>query len=97
MMTDPVTSPKFKPAKVVYGGMIGLLAMIFRYFGSFDQGVYFAILLGNASSFSIDRLVYKNQDFINNFPIFLKKLFKNDNRPVILYEEVKQIKKQEVK
>lgn len=59
MITDPVTAPKYSIAKTVYGVLIGILTMIFRYFGGFSQGICFAILLGNSMSFSLDRVIYK--------------------------------------
>ena len=59
MITDPVTAPKYSVSKTVYGAIIGILTMIFRYFGGFSQGICFAILIGNSLSFSLDRIIYK--------------------------------------
>lgn len=59
IISDPVTAPKYKIAKTLYGAIIGILTMCFRYFGSFSQGICFAVLLGNSISFSLDRLTYK--------------------------------------
>ena len=67
MVTDPVTAPKYSVAKTIYGAIIGVLTMVFRYFGGFSQGLYFAILLGNSISFSLDRLTYKDYNSNGGF------------------------------
>lgn len=56
MFTDPVTAPKHSLAKVMYGVAGGVLSMIFRYAGGFEQAVCFAILLDNALSYTFDRI-----------------------------------------
>lgn len=55
MLTDPVTAPKHSLSKHLYGIIAGVLAMIFRHLGGYEQGVCFAILLTNAMSHSLDR------------------------------------------
>lgn len=67
MITDPVTAPKYSVAKTIYGAIIGIVTMIFRYFGGFSQGLCFAILLGNSISFSLDRLTYKDYNLKSSF------------------------------
>ena len=47
MATDYVTSPMSNWGGVVFGVGIGFLAMMIRYFGSYPEGVSFAILLMN--------------------------------------------------
>ncbi|MBQ3722160.1 MAG: RnfABCDGE type electron transport complex subunit D [Bacteroidales bacterium] len=47
MATDYVTSPMSDWGGVIYGVGIGFLAMMIRYFGSYPEGVSFAILLMN--------------------------------------------------
>jgi len=47
MATDYVTSPMSNWGGVVYGVGIGFLLMMIRYFGSYPEGVSFAILLMN--------------------------------------------------
>ncbi len=56
MFTDPVTAPKHKVAKILYGTFGGILSMIFRYAGGYEQAVCFAILIDNALSYSFDRI-----------------------------------------
>ena len=47
MATDYVTSPMSNWGGVIYGIGIGFLVMMIRYFGSYPEGVSFAILLMN--------------------------------------------------
>ncbi len=47
MATDYTTSPITKSGQIIYGGMIGALAAMFRLFGSASEGVSYAILLAN--------------------------------------------------
>lgn len=48
MATDYVTSPMSKKGMLVYGVGIGLLTVIIRLFGSYPEGLSFAILIMNA-------------------------------------------------
>jgi Na+-transporting NADH:ubiquinone oxidoreductase subunit B len=47
MATDPVSSPRTEPAKVIYGILIALATLVIRNFSIFNGGMMFAILLGN--------------------------------------------------
>lgn len=59
MLNDPVTSPKRRAARALYGFVAGVVAMLFRYFGGFDQGFVFALLLMNALSEEFDALAVR--------------------------------------
>lgn len=48
MATDYVTSPMCGDGKIVYGIGIGLITVIIRVWGSFPEGISFAILIMNA-------------------------------------------------
>jgi len=48
MATDYVTSPMTKRGMLIYGIGIGIITMIIRVFGSYPEGVQFAILTMNA-------------------------------------------------
>lgn len=48
MATDYVTSPMTNKGGVIFGVGIGLLTLVIRYWGSYPEGVSFAILLMNA-------------------------------------------------
>lgn len=56
MATDYVTSPITKSGKLIFGAGCGLLTVFFRYFGSYPEGVSFAILVMNCLVFYIDKL-----------------------------------------
>lgn len=48
MATDYVTSPMTRTGQIIYGLMIGFITIIIRRFGSYPEGVSFAILLMNS-------------------------------------------------
>jgi Na+-translocating ferredoxin:NAD+ oxidoreductase RnfD subunit len=47
MVTDPISAPRKRPAKWIYGFIIGVLIILLRWKAQFAGGVAFAILLGN--------------------------------------------------
>ena len=55
LLSDPVTSPKRDSSLAAYGIFAGVVTMLFRYFGGFEESVPFAILLANAMVPVIDR------------------------------------------
>ncbi len=55
MATDMATSPVTPVGVWLYGGIIGVMTVIIRYFGGLTEGVMYAILLGNALTPLIDR------------------------------------------
>jgi electron transport complex protein RnfD len=48
MATDYVTSPMSKKGMILYGVGIGIITVLIRYFGSYPEGISFAILIMNA-------------------------------------------------
>ena len=48
MATDYVTSPMTAKGQLIYGVCIGLLTIVIRYWGSYPEGMSFAILIMNA-------------------------------------------------
>jgi electron transport complex protein RnfD len=48
MATDFVTSPMTKMGMTIYGIGIGIITVVIRMFGSYPEGVSFAILIMNA-------------------------------------------------
>ncbi len=50
MATDMVGSPETRKGVWVYGALIGVLTVIIRLWGGLNEGVMYAILLGNAMS-----------------------------------------------
>jgi len=57
MATDMVGSPMTSLGCFLYGCLIGLLVVVIRTWGGMPEGVMYAILLANAVSTHIDRLV----------------------------------------
>ncbi|WP_420319031.1 RnfABCDGE type electron transport complex subunit D [Ekhidna sp.] len=57
MATDMVASPITSLGVVLYGVIIGTLVVVIRIWGGLPEGVMYAILLGNAISPHIDRLI----------------------------------------
>lgn len=55
--TDPVTGPATTTAKLWYGALIGALIMAIRVWGSYPDGVAFAVLLANFAAPAMDRFV----------------------------------------
>jgi hypothetical protein len=65
MLTEPATTPSSPKAKIIYGIMAGVLGMVFRYFGGFEYGSCFAVLLVNTMDGVIERFSnggYKKAD-----------------------------------
>ena len=56
MATDYVTSPLTKLGQVVYGIGCGVLTVVIRYFGGYNEGVSYAILVMNACVVLLDRI-----------------------------------------
>lgn len=63
MLNEPATTPKNPRAKIVFGVLTGLLTMLFRYYGSYEIGGCFALLLVNATEGFWDRLFEENGMF----------------------------------
>ena len=59
MATDYVTSPVTHLGGVVYGVGIGVIVCVIRIWGSFPEGMSFAIVIMNALVPLIDKLCYK--------------------------------------
>lgn len=55
MLNEPTTTPSNPKAKIIYGIMAGVLGMAFRYFGGFEYGSCFAVLLVNTMDGAIER------------------------------------------
>lgn len=54
MATDPISSPKTKEGKMIYGTIIGIITVVIRGFALFAGGIMFAILIGNTFAPIID-------------------------------------------
>ena len=56
MATDYVTSPVTKLGQVIYGIGCGVLTVLIRYFGGYNEGVSYAILIMNCCVVLLDRI-----------------------------------------
>ena len=56
MATDYATSPVTKWGQVIYGIGCGVITMAIRYFGSYAEGVSYAILIMNVTVFLLDKV-----------------------------------------
>ena len=56
MATDYATSPVTKGGQIVYGIGCGLITMFIRYFGSYAEGVSYAILIMNITVLLLDKI-----------------------------------------
>ena len=56
MATDYVTSPLTKAGQIIYGIGCGLLTVMIRYFGGYNEGVSYAILIMNCCVVLLDRI-----------------------------------------
>lgn len=56
MATDYTTSPTTPKGRIVYGIGCGVLTVLLRYFGAYNEGVTFAILTMNLLTFFIERV-----------------------------------------
>ena len=61
MATDYVTSPMSTKGGIVFGIGIGLIVMMIRYFGSYPEGMSFAILIMNCFVPLIDRAFHQKK------------------------------------
>ena len=59
LATNTANAPKLPLARCFYGFLGGLVTMLFRYFGAYEQGAVFAILLVNTTAAPLDRLAWK--------------------------------------
>ncbi len=56
MASDYVTSPITRAGQLLYGVLCGVLTVVIRYFGSYNEGVSYAILIMNACVVLLDRI-----------------------------------------
>ena len=55
--TDYVTSPVSRKGQLIYGAGCGLITVFIRYFGTYNEGVSYAILCMNLVVWLIDKYV----------------------------------------
>ena len=55
LVGEPCTLPKNTKARVIYGALLGFAVVMFRYYGTYELGTCFALLMVNAVSGYFDR------------------------------------------
>lgn len=63
LLSDPVTSPKRNISRIIYGASGGILCMLFRHIGRFEESVIFGILIMNAFVWVLDTRVERIYHF----------------------------------
>jgi len=61
MATDYATSPVTLPGQLLFGAGCGALTVLIRYFGSYPEGVTYAILIMNICTWAIDKGFRRHQ------------------------------------
>ncbi|MBQ8648280.1 MAG: RnfABCDGE type electron transport complex subunit D [Oscillospiraceae bacterium] len=57
LLCDPVVLPRHRASRIVFGALLGAMSMMYRYFGSYETGVCFALLLVGSLSPVLDRVL----------------------------------------
>ena len=91
LLTNPFTSPKNTVGKIAYGAFAGLLCMLLRKFGVFEESACFAVLITNAVSPAFG-------DYFNNFTDALReKGIIKKKAPKFSENKPEKVKKEKVK
>ena len=61
MATDYATSPVTLPGQLLFGAGCGAITVLIRYFGSYPEGVTYAILIMNICTWAIDKTFRRHQ------------------------------------
>lgn len=61
MATDPISGPVSKPARWMYGLLIGSVTLLIRNFTGYVEGVTYAILLGNIFAPIFDEVAFRGR------------------------------------
>lgn len=59
LLADLSTLPKKRSSRIVFGFVLGILTMAYRYYGAYEMGVCFAVIVVNALSGFLDRMTAK--------------------------------------
>jgi electron transport complex protein RnfD len=64
MATDYVTAPLTGAGKLIFGAGAGLITVLIRKWGAFPEGVTYGILIMNAASPFLNRLLARKYGFV---------------------------------
>lgn len=87
-LSDPLTGPKTKLGRILYGVCAGILTMVIRHIGAYEESVIFVILIMNAISDIFDGLGETIASLVSSIGVFdkLPKLPKRQKKQKILAE-----------
>lgn len=57
LINEPGTAPRRQATQLLYGVLLGITTMMYHYFGTYEIGVCFAVIVMNAVSGALDRVV----------------------------------------
>jgi electron transport complex protein RnfD len=78
MATDYCTSPVTPKGQIIFGIGCGLLTVLIRYFGSYPEGVSYAILIMNLTVWMIDKSTAPRRFGVKSKGLFSKKEAKSE-------------------
>jgi electron transport complex protein RnfD len=74
LATDKQSSPKTYKGRAIFGIFLGVVTMLFRYFGKIEESFLFVLLIANALSNSFDKLgEFLTVDFTSRIKLFIPK------------------------
>lgn len=68
LLPNPATLPKSHLQRLIYGMSAGAICMLLRYFGAYEEGACFAVLLMNAAWPVADGLIQARREHKHNAP-----------------------------
>ena len=69
LLNEPYTCAHHRVGRILYGVLVGIVSMGFRYYGVYETGVCFAILVVNSISAWIDRTEVRLYRLLHHLPI----------------------------
>jgi electron transport complex protein RnfD len=64
MATDYVSAPVTEGGKIVFGAGCGIITILIRRFGAYPEGVMYSILIMNAVTPFLNKILHKKYGFI---------------------------------
>ena len=68
LLNEPYTCAHHRLGRILYGALVGIATMGFRYFGVYETGVCFALLAVNSVSALIDRTEERLYRLLHRLP-----------------------------
>ncbi len=96
VISEPALTPNTKSAQIVYGVLAGALGVIFTYYGAYEIGVCFAILILNAMQRAIEESVAIAGLFIKDKKSASKSVKKQESKAELKKEVAEDIEKKEL-